>query len=114
MSRQYTTEEVREKFLKHLAVIADYWDTVPQDKTQRERIHGAIFSTLATLDGCSPELPGFIVAPIPCKEDKPYLQDNEENWFPENHEIEDQIQCDIGGGLHEVFHRYELDKKPKK
>lgn len=113
MSRQYTTDEVREKLLRHLAVIADYWDTVVGPKDQRERIHGAVFSVLSTLDGSSIDVPGFIVAPRPHEDDKQYHIDNGNNWFPENHQLDDQIQSDIGGCLHELFHKYEVVKRKK-
>jgi hypothetical protein len=44
-------------------------------------------------------LPAFILAPLPGKEDKQYHIDNEENYYPENHNA--NIKCDIAGGLHD-------------
>ena len=44
-------------------------------------------------------LPGFRLAPMSHKDDKQYNIDNGENYFPINNE--DDVNCDIAGGLHE-------------
>lgn len=101
-SRQLTEKEVREKFLRYLIDIAIYWDKV-EGKTSLEKINGAIFSTLAALDGESADLPAFIVAPYPNPTDKEYCKGNDENWYPENNDT--KVICDIGGSLHDNFNR---------
>jgi len=107
MPREYTEEEVRNKFLEYIAFLIKYWDEIDSVRTQKERMKGLAFSILSMLDGCSGELPGFIVAPLPHPEDKEFrIREMEENYYPENHEIEDDIKCDIGGGLHEHFSNF--------
>lgn len=102
MSKEYTKEEVRQKFLELVWNCIDCWYHLP-GKTCLDRMEGLAFGMLVILDGGT-SLPGFIVAPSPHPEDKEYLKDQGENWFPENHES--LINCDIAGGLHEVFHKF--------
>jgi len=103
---EYTEDEVRQAFLEHVWQTIDYWDGAYDQKVAqyacREKLEGLAFSLLAMLDGCSADLPGFIVAPCPHPDDKAYLQGEGENWYPENHDTD--IACDIGGGLHDIFH----------
>ena len=103
MSKEYTTEEVRKKFLEQVWNNIKYWDELACEKTTKERLQGLAFSILATLDGCDIDLPGFIVAPLPHENDKEYLIENEEDYFPENHE--NDVNADISGYLHDMFHR---------
>ena len=104
MSREYTTEEIREQFLDHIRVMVNYWDGIPKETT-KEKLSGLAFSILVALDGCAGDLPGFILAPLPHPDDKQFNIDEEENYYPENHEIEDKIKGDISGGLHELFYK---------
>ena len=104
LSREYTTEEIREQFLDNVRMLVNYWDRTPKETT-KEKLEGLAFSILTILDGCAGDLPGFIVAPSSHPDDKQYHIDNEENYYPENHEIEDKIKGDIAGGLHESFYR---------
>jgi len=103
---EYTEDEVRQAFLEHVWQTIDYWDGAYDQKVAqyacREKLEGLAFSLLVMLDGCSADLPGFIVAPCPHPDDKAYLQGEGENWYPENHDTD--IACDIGGGLHDIFH----------
>ena len=99
MSREYTTEEVREKFLKHVINLTTCWNGV-KERTCLEKLEGLAFSMLVLLDGGT-ELPGFIVAPAPHEDDKEYLKKQNENWFPENNKP--SINCNIAGYLHELF-----------
>lgn len=102
--REYTKEEVTERFLNHIRTMVNYWDRQP-DKSSEEKLEGLAFSILVMLDGCSLGFPGFIVAPLPCEEDKDFCINEEKiNYFPQNHEIEDKINCDIAGGLHNLFY----------
>ena len=103
---EYTEQEVREAFLKHVWEIIDYWDgKYDQMVAQypcRRKLEGLAFSLLVMLDGESADIPGFIVAPCPHPDDKAFLQGEGENWWPENHEAD--VACDIGGTLHDSFH----------
>jgi len=102
MSRELTKEEVRTKFLKHVWGMIEYWDTMVGEKTSGEKLSGLTHSILAAIDGCSTDLPGFILAPSPHESDKQYLIDNDEDYFPENHE--NDVNADIGGCLHELLY----------
>jgi len=105
--RQLTTEEVRERLLRHLWSLVDYWETLPDpcccngESVTRARISGFMHSALAALDGCSMELPAFQIKCIPHPDDKEYLRDGGENWFPPEDEAEDI------GPLHEFIFRYD-------
>ncbi len=101
--REYTTEEVREQFLDHIAHMIVYWEQEGRAPTLREKMSGLAFSFLTTLDGGG-DLPGFIVAPTPHESDRKYHQEQGENWYPENHES--TVVCDIAAdSLHEHWHR---------
>lgn len=94
MPRAFTKDEMREKFLRHVAGIAKYWANLP-GKTARERTDGTAFSILAMLDGSAVDMPGFDVVCRPHPDDEQYCKDNGENWVPDG--------CDIAGALHEGF-----------
>jgi hypothetical protein len=98
--REYTNEEVREKFLEYCWLIIGEWERY-SGKTPNERVEGAVFSLLVMLDGEAASLPAFIVAPLPAKGDKEYFQEEGENWYP----VTKSVSSDIGGCLHENFHR---------
>jgi hypothetical protein len=97
--RQFTEDEVRNNFLKHLKGLAAYWEKV-EGRTCLEKIEGAIFSTLVALDGEADGLPSFIVAPYPDPSDKNFCKDEGENWYPQNN---NKVVCDISGSLHDTF-----------
>jgi len=99
--RQWTADEIQDKFVRYLKDIASYWANLDADKTILERVEGAIFSTLVTLDGESAGLPGFIVAPLGDKSDISFYKERDENWYPVNDGS--KIKGDIGGSLHEAF-----------
>jgi len=101
MSREKTTDEVREEFLSHIRYLIDYWNRIPQDST-KERLEGLVFSILVALDGGS-SLPGFIVAPIPHETDRECHIENGKDYYPENYGIENQIKGNIAGGLHKLL-----------
>ena len=98
--REYTEDEVCDAFLAHVRDSIEYWHDLP-DKTCRERMRGLAFSILSALDGSAMDLPAFIVAPSPHPDDKAFHQENDENWWPENHDKD--IAADISGGLHELL-----------
>lgn len=109
--RAWTTDEVREKFLDRVWAMVNYWsrEATAAGGDVQGVMEGLAFSILSILDGGSLELPAFIVAPAPHPEDLEYHQGEGENWFPENHEIEERIAADIGGSLHELFY----DARPR-
>lgn len=100
--RELTQEEVREKFLAHVWDTIRYWESL-EGKTEREKLEEVAFSLLVLLDRGSGEMPGFLVAPRPHETDKDFHAKHGEPWFPENHEIEEQVNCNIAGSLHELF-----------
>ena len=116
-SVEYSEEIIREKLLKHLLGLIDYWLTTDvtgpefQDSIkneggeQRYRMFGLLHSILTTLDGGSMAVPGFIVAPMPAPEDKQYHKDRCEDYYPDNNEAAEQIKGDVGGSLHELMHK---------
>jgi len=104
MSKEKTVDEIREEFLAHVRVLIDYWDTVggvDAPKTQKDRLAGLAFSIMSTLDGCSMDVPGFLVIPNVHESDKQFNIDNGEDWYPKTPDIDDA--CDIGGCLHELL-----------
>ena len=122
MGRELTTDEVREKFLKYVWTLIDYWESIdnPHDDSVRGRISGMAFSLLSAIDGSAgafpgfvltPSPPGFNLAPCPHPDDKEYRQNEGEDWFPENNR---EINCDIGGCLHELFDNYDPKKNTNK
>ena len=106
MSKEYTTEEVREKFLRKVNGIVKFWHEV-KDRTELEKLDGVAFSIMSTLDGCAIDLPMFIVAPAPHETDKEFHQEDGSDWYPESHEVENEINGNISGCLHELLGQYE-------
>lgn len=104
-TREYTEEEVRELLLGHISNLVDYWLNDSRAESTEAKMEGLAFSILSALDGSSMALPGFLVAPLPCEEDKEFHREQGENWFPENHEVADQVKADLGGSLHEFWHK---------
>lgn len=104
MSKEFTEEEVREKFLRKVNTLVDYWYKESRTPGVKEKLEGLAFSILSTIDGSSIDLPSFILAPLPAEEDKEYCIENGEDYFPQNHTS--NVNCDIAGGLHELLHKY--------
>ena len=102
MSKEFTKQEVREKFLKHIGGLVKYWEN--QSTTSKDKLEGLSFSILAAIDGSAMALPSFILAPCPHPDDKKFHIDEESNYYAENHNSD--IKCDIAGGLHELVHSY--------
>ena len=100
--RQWTNDEVRDKFLKHVAMLTKYWDTQVGNKTSKEKLEGLAFSILSTIDGCNYGLCGFQMIPHVHPDDKEYNKENGDNWYPPPTDN----KHDIAGGLHELIHKY--------
>ncbi len=105
MSNEYTEEEVKIHFLRHLVSSIKYWDRLP-GKTTTERLEGLAFSFLVSIDGDT-YLPAFILAPCPHEDDKAFCINEGDDYYPENHGVD--VTCDIAGSLHEKF--CEMTKK---
>lgn len=106
--REWTRQEICDKLLAHARMLAKYWATIPLGPEHGNvdteyRIMGAYHSLLATLDGCSPGIPGFMLIPLPHPDDKAYAIENGENWFPYVN-LDELNVCDIGGALHDRLH----------
>jgi hypothetical protein len=97
VSRQFTQEEIRSQFLSHVRHLVAYWAKLPE-KTARERCEGVAFSILSTIDGCSMELPAFVLVPAPHPDDREFSRKRRENWYPDAPRVK---LCDIAGALHD-------------
>ncbi len=85
-SREWTKEEVAQKLIEHLKWTAHRWATMKLDAGQdtvKDRILGALFSTLVTLDGMSGSsgLPCFELIAVPHKSDKDFNIKLGDNYF---------------------------------
>lgn len=104
MSRELTTEECREYLLDHIRTMCEYWNEV-EERDTLGRLQGLAFSILAALDGCSINIPQFLIIPNPHPDDKQFRQELGENWYPEPPEnIE---EASLPGLLHEHFYQNE-------
>jgi len=101
-SREFTENEVRAHFLSNVWGIIDYWNNISDPSCNRTE--GVAFSILSMMDGSNLGIPGFIVTPNSCPEDKEYYIKRNENYYPDN--TNSNIKCDIGGGLHELLYNY--------
>jgi hypothetical protein len=103
MSREYTTDEIRDMFIQRVNDLIDYWATLPDEENgtaledKKWRVQGMTHSIFAILDGCTLPLPGFIVAPMPHEGDQSYHEMLGENYFPYNDQ--QAVRADIGGNL---------------
>ena len=100
-ARAFTSDEVQEKFLVHIAGLIEIWENTDEGSL-RARLEGLAHNILAALDGTSAALPGFIVAPAPHSSDRAYCQSIGENFYPES----PIVPCDIAGHLHRNLYRY--------
>ena len=102
MCREYTKEEMREKFLKNIESIVRYWSDVnlnPKRDNIKYRCEGVGFSIMGLLDGCNCGMPSMLLIPYPHPDDKQFHIENNENYYPEP--TQEMLEADIGGGLHE-------------
>lgn len=102
MAREMTREEVQDAFLQYVHTCVREWETSTRTQDVRRKLEGLAFSILVALDGES-VLPGFIVAPMPCKEDREYHIAHGEDWYPDNKVS--AVVCDIAGDLHDRFYK---------
>ena len=102
LPKEKKMEEVREDFLNHVRDMVEYWGDAP-NKTEKEKLNGLAFSIMAALDGCSVDIPGFIVAPLPHETAKQHHIENGKDYYPENHNS--AVNCDISGELHDHYYK---------
>lgn len=100
--RQKTEEEVRKEFLAHVRHLVEYWHDV-DDRDPKDKLNGLAFSIMSAIDGCSVDLPAFILAPFPHKDDKKYNVGKKKNYYPENNKS--NVKCDIAGSLHDQLYK---------
>jgi len=111
--REYTEEETREKFLRHIWMILEHClKNDEQMPNTQHKMEVFMHSFLAALDGCSLDIPPFIVAPIGSDENTEYFVKHGENFYPV--QDQDKIKCDIGGGLHELMYKYKPKSLPER
>lgn len=113
--REWTVDEVREKFLEAVRRRVEYWEKETRVASVRDRLDGLAFTILAMLDGSSMEMPGFVLIPCPHEDDKKYLQSQGENWYrPIKTELVEALG-DISGSLHDRYYRTEdADAHPER
>lgn len=112
-SRELTTQEVQEKFLRTVWGQIAYWNNENRAETSLDKLEGLAHSMLSLIDGSVGFMPSFILAPMPHKDDKPYRSENGENYFPENETK--SVKSDIGGNLaYQLFRvKEKMDKESK-
>lgn len=91
--------------------MAEYWANDSRTPGTYDKICGAIFSCLSTLDGSSINIPGYYLVPIGSIEDAAFQAEHEENFYPVP--PDDVIEpFALPPMLHEHWHRFE--KQPDK
>lgn len=101
MARELNNEEVRERFLEHIRGLVEYWGEGLDEKS-KDKLDGLAFSILTTLDGCSGDMPLFIVAPVCTREDIEYFKKEDMDYYPVSPEY---VECDISGCLHDLYYK---------
>lgn len=108
--REWTQEEVTNRFMEKLVSLVHYWELDSRDKSTRGKLFGLLHSFLVVLDGGS-ELPAFEVIPTPHISDKEYLIDIGENYYRPFDLPNGTVT--VGGNfqLHELLNKYYDDYK---
>ena len=112
--REYTEKEVRAAVLDHIWGMIAYWRDEERRPTVVGKMEGLAFSIMSMLDGSAVGLPNFIVAPDAHPDDKEYSKKHQEDWYPhQTGKTLDSIKCDIGGSLHDEFHKHRPKSWPE-
>lgn len=106
--RPLTVEDMRWRFLNHVAELVKYWQQ--QDDTAERKVEGAVFSVLAALDGASVGLPGYMLIPCRCEQDEEYAKQQGFDYEPCSENVDDD---DIGGSLHEQYYPHLRGEVPR-
>lgn len=96
MSRAYTREEVREKFLNAVRDMANYW--AKQITSKEDVANGVAFSILGIMDGCNLEIPPMDLVVRSNASDKEYSIKNGENWYEDGMVINGDVS------LHDIYY----------
>lgn len=107
--REWTDDEVREKFLAHVRTLISYWageggSNVDPASSRRDALEGLAHSIMCIVDGNTLALPAFVLAPAPHPDDEAFMRSEGENWYPSA----SGTPHDIGGSL-----RYGVFEKSK-
>lgn len=103
----YTEEECRELFLQNIRGHVAYWKDLYQkgEALGETAISGVVHSVLATIGGCSIDVPGFLLVPLAHPEDHDYhLSMGERPWPSVDPALADKL-VDIGGGIQTFLHK---------
>ena len=96
--RVMTKEEVTTAFLRAVRGCITYWLKEAREPSTKGKLEGLAHSMLVIIDGGHGEMPAFVLAPLPAKEDKEFCRSEGRNWYPQNHDS--NVKCDIAGELH--------------
>lgn len=96
IARPWTADEVRDQLLEHVWIAIRYWgghdgSNVEPDRDIDDRLSGLAHTILASLSGCSPNLPAFKLVVDPHPDDEAYHREEGTNWFPAGLAIEDML-----------------------
>ena len=98
MSRAFTRDEMRDKFIDQCRDIARYWANTTG--TPEERCMGVVHSILTLIDGCSSGFPCALTLTCePHPDDKAFHQAEDENW------VEPETAINADDMLHELLYR---------
>lgn len=108
MVRELTPDEIKREFILHMWDNIDYWSSDELGaKDVRSRLEGLMHSTLALIDGCNIDTPGYTLTPFTSMDDMDfYFKEGYTRIYPIQ---TDNIKNDIGGGLHEVMYPYKRE-----
>ena len=95
VSRAYTEEEVRQKFLDKLHQLSKYWATLETERSIQERCDGLVFSILNVFDGTTVDLPAMDISLSPHPDDKNFHKEEGTNWFKPKMVINDCMLHDL-------------------
>lgn len=99
--RAYTADEIRDQLIDSIWASIKMWAGPLQDEhTIEERLSGLAHSILVALDGCSADLPAFMLVTDTTAEDQEFRRSEGENWYLAGMAITDM--------LHEHLYRDDL------
>ncbi len=104
MSKEYTQEEITDRFMKQVTGIARYWGDIGSDP--KKAAEGAIFSMLVLLDGESAGHPGCALFVNPHPDDKEYHIDNGEDYYPGFEDPDGSVRVKGRALFHDMLYGY--------
>jgi len=109
--REYTSEEIREIFIKDMWSRLEVCLNDERMVTPQHKLEVFMHSTLAMLDGAAENLPMFALVPIPHPEDKAWDIEHGKNYFPENNE---DAMNGVPIYLHDNMYKYKPETLPER